>query len=75
MALATINVLIDEDAARIYQNASVEEREKLSLLFGLWLREFEETSLSLSEIMDLISDNAQRRGLTPEILDSLLDHE
>jgi hypothetical protein len=75
MTLATINIRLDEDAARIYQNASVEERKKLSLLFSLWLREFETTSLSLSEIMDVISDNAQRRGLTPEILESLLNDE
>jgi hypothetical protein len=75
MTLATINIRLDEDAARIYQNASVEERKKLSLLFSLWLREFETTSLSLSEIMDVISDNAQRRGLTPEILEWLLNDE
>jgi hypothetical protein len=75
MTLASINIRLDEDAARIYQNASVEERKKLSLLFSLWLREFETTSLSLSEMMDVISDNAQRRGLTPEILESLLNDE
>jgi hypothetical protein len=33
---------------------------------------FKETNMSLSEIMDMISDRAQARGLTPEKLESIL---
>ena len=73
MTLATINLHLDEEAARIYTAASKEEQEKLSLLFELWLKEFEE--LSLSAIMDKISDNAKERGLTAEILESLLNDD
>jgi hypothetical protein len=71
MAAAIINVQLDEDAAKIYKNASEEKREKISFLFSLWLREFE--NLSLSSIMDEISDNAETRGLTPDVLESLLN--
>ncbi len=73
MSIATINIQLDEDAAQIYTQASAEKREKLRLLFSLWLREFED--LSLPSLMDKISDNAQKRGLTTEILDSLLYDE
>jgi len=70
MSIATISIQLDEDAAQIYTKASEETREKLHLLFSLWLREFED--LSLSSLMDKISDNAQQRGLTAETVESLL---
>ncbi len=68
-----INIQLDEDAAQIYNRASEEKREKIRLLFSLWLREFEDTTLR--SVMDQISDNAEQRGLTPEILESLLNDD
>lgn len=73
MSTATISIQLEEDAAQIYLEASERKREKLSLLIGLWLREFE--SISLPALMDQISDNARERGLTPEILDTLLNDD
>jgi len=67
---ATINIQLDQQAAQIYKDASDQNRDKYGLLISMWLRELE--NLSLPSIMDKISDNAQKRGLTPEILDSLL---
>jgi len=66
MSATTINIQLDQQAAGIYQDASEQERDKYSLLISMWLRELE--NLSLPSIMDRISDNAQKRGLTPEIL-------
>lgn len=71
MSVATISIQLDEEVAQIYTNASEEKQEKLRLLFSLWLREFEE--LSLFTVMDKISDKAQERGLTADILESLLN--
>ncbi|HFE67149.1 MAG TPA: hypothetical protein ENJ93_07795 [Chloroflexi bacterium] len=68
-----INIQLDEDAAQIYNRASEEKREKIRLLFSLWLREFEDTTLR--SVMDQISDNAEQRDLTPEILESLLNDD
>ncbi len=68
-----INIQLDEDAAQIYNRASEEKREKIRLLFSLWLREFEDTTLW--SVMNQISDNAEQRGLTPEILESLLNDD
>lgn len=73
MSVATISIQLDTDAAQIYLESSEQKKEKLSLLISLWLREFE--GISLSTLMDQISDNAQKRGLTDEILDSLLADE
>ena len=46
---------------------------KLRLLLSLWLREFAVSPRPLKVIMDEISEKARSRGLTPEILESLLN--
>ena len=73
MAMAIINIQLDDDAAQIYTTASAEDRKKLQLLLSFWLREFDIPSISLTDLMDEISEKAQARGLTPEILENLLD--
>ncbi len=73
MSTATISIPIDQESAQIYTQASAEKRKKIQLLFSLWLREFEE--VSLTSLMDKISDNAQNRGLTAKILESLLNDD
>ncbi|MBL7161198.1 MAG: hypothetical protein ISS57_01225 [Anaerolineales bacterium] len=75
MTIATVNVQLDADAARIYQSASKEDKKKIQVLLSLWLREFGMPSKPLQALMDEISDKAQARGLTPEILEALLDDE
>ncbi len=73
MATATITIELDEDAARIYTTGAEEEQQKMRLLLSLWLRDFAASpTVPLRELMDEISDKAQARGLTPEILDTLL---
>lgn len=66
----TVNIELDEEAAKIYYKASADEQRKLQMLLGLWLHELDDSSISLSTLMDQISDKAQARGLTPEILES-----
>ena len=70
MDMMTVAIPLDKQAAQIYTRASTEEQQKLQMLLGLWLREFDDNSLSLPRLMDQISDKAQERGLTPEILES-----
>jgi len=74
MTTTAITVQLDNDAAQIYTMASAEVRKKLQCLISLWLREFAVSPRPLTELMDEISEKAQARGLTPEILQSLL-HE
>ena len=75
MTLATISIQLDDEAAQIYTTASAETQEKIQLLLSFWLREFDMPSMSLTALMDLISDKAQARGLTPDLLKTLLDDE
>jgi hypothetical protein len=73
MAIANITIPLDAQTARIYTSASTEDKKKLRLLLSLWLREFAVSPTPLKIIMDEISEKAQARGLTPEILESLLN--
>lgn len=73
MAIANITIPLDTQTARLYTGASSEDKKKLRLLLSLWLREFAASPRPLKVVMDEISDKAQARGLTPEILESLLN--
>ncbi len=72
--MTTIQIPLDAESARIYQQASAEDKKKLQILMGLWLREFDKPTKSLKEFMDEISQKARSRGLTPEILESILSN-
>jgi hypothetical protein len=74
MATEIITMRVDPEAARIFELAPAEEREKLQVLLGIWLKELgKANSGSLKETMDQIGDKAKARGLTPEDLDKLLE--
>jgi hypothetical protein len=76
MATEAITLEVDLDAAQAFKSVSVEEREKLQVLLGIWLKEYAKAdAASLKETMDEISRKAQSRGLTPEILKSILEEE
>lgn len=75
MTVATIEIEVEERAAQVYNNASPDAQEKLRALLSVWLLEFAEVTPDLGMLMDQISDNAADRGLTPDILESLLDDE
>ena len=68
-----ITVSVDPDVADVYCSVSDDDRRKLDLLINLRLREATESGRSLHTILLEVSRDAQRRGLTPEILQSILD--
>lgn len=70
-----ITVSVDADVADAYRAASDGDRRKLDLLVNLRLREATRSQRTLRDIMRDISDIAQRRGLTPEMLRSILNEE
>ena len=70
-----ITVSVDSDVANIYRSVSNKKRRKLDLLINLRLRDAAESEKSLQNIMQEISRNAQHRGLTPDILQAILDEE
>jgi hypothetical protein len=73
MSLEQITISVNTDVANAYRIASEEERHKLDLLVSLRLRDATRTKSSLKQIMGEISQNAQERGLTPDILQAILD--
>lgn len=69
-----IAIQIDEDIAREYNKIAPQQRKKIEFLFTLLVQQ-ELKKISLMQIMDDIADEAQRNGLTPEILESILDDD
>ncbi len=72
MATEAITVSVDADAARAYRSATDAERRKLDPLVTLRLREATSPAQPLKETAREISQAAQQRGLTPEILQEIL---
>ncbi len=73
METKTIQIRVTSEAAQTYETASQEERRKLDALFSLKLSEVGRGKRSLEVIMSEISRRAQERGMTPEILESILN--
>lgn len=71
--MVVINIPVDNETAKIYEKAPQADKKKMQILMSLWLREFEKPSVSLDDLMDDISRKAQARGLTPDILESILN--
>jgi hypothetical protein len=73
MANSTITIPLDPKTARAYDSASPDEKRKMQALLSLWLRELAAGEhASLQQVLDEAGRKAQARGLTPEMLDTLL---
>ncbi|MGL6284375.1 MAG: hypothetical protein ACRC2J_18370 [Microcoleaceae cyanobacterium] len=73
--MANIILQVDEEIKVAFEQANPEIQKQLSDIIQLFLRG-NLYSKTLTEVMAEISDNAQKRGLTPEILQEILadDH-
>jgi hypothetical protein len=73
MANPTITIPLDPETARAYDSAAPEEKRKIQALLSLWLRELAAGGYSsVQQVLDEVGRKAKDRGLTPEMLDSLL---
>ncbi len=73
MLTETIALEVESEVARFYNDAPQTDKQKLQALFGKWLKDYAEADVdSLKRTMDEMAANARGRGLTPDILDSLL---
>jgi hypothetical protein len=70
-----ITIPLDADTARLYSQIPADLQGKFQLLLNLWLRDLIVLPRPLQVVIDEISQKAQERGLTPEILESLLNVE
>ena len=73
MANRTITIPLDPQTARAYDSATPEQKRKIQALLSLWVRELAADECpSLQQVLDDVGRKAKERGLTPEMLDSLL---
>ena len=76
MATAALTIQVSEDVAKAYTQVSPEDQRKIQLLLNLRLRDLTVSPVPrkpLQTVMDEIGKNAAARGLTPAILESLLN--
>jgi hypothetical protein len=72
--MTKISIEVSPETAEAHQSASLEEKERIRILIDLLMKKPSEDDLEfLRKLMDEISDEAEARGLTPEILESLLN--
>ena len=72
MQTEEITIRVDPEAARAYRATSEQERRKLDILLSLRLHDVLRPSGSLEDFMRDISRKAQERGLTPDVLETIL---
>ena len=73
MTKPTITIPLDPETALVYDSATPDVKRKMEALLSLWLRELaigEDRTLQLA--LDEVGRKAKARGLTPEMLESIL---
>ncbi|MDJ0597511.1 MAG: hypothetical protein QNJ37_01505 [Crocosphaera sp.] len=71
-----ITIKVSSKVAQAYQKATEREKQSLATLVSLFLEQNINEELDfLGQLMDEISDRAVSRGLTPEILQTILNEE
>lgn len=68
-----ITIRVTSEAARVYQSASVQDRRRLNVLLSLQLSGLRKPARPIEDIMREASEEARKNGLTPEILEELLN--
>ncbi|GBD54610.1 hypothetical protein BGM30_37030 [Microcystis aeruginosa NIES-298] len=72
--MSKILIEVSPKTAAADQSASSEEKERVRIFIDLLMRKpGEDDSDFLGKLMDEISNRSEARGLTPEILESLLN--
>jgi hypothetical protein len=73
MVMQEITIRVAPDAAAVYLAASEQDRLKLDALLSLRLSEAALQSRPLREVIEEASREARANGLTPDILQGILD--
>ena len=75
MTTQEITIRVAPTAAAVYLAASEEDRRKLDALISLRITEAAQQTRPLRGIIRDASSEAQAKGLTPELLQEILDAE
>jgi hypothetical protein len=73
MKTKEITIQVAPEAAEIYQSSSEEKKRKLDALLSTWLSKAGNDARPLKEVRHDASEQARKNGLTPEILEDILD--
>lgn len=69
----TITIHVNPRVAQLFRAAPPAQQQKLALLLNQRLMEALDTSETLEELMARVSRIAQAKGMTPEVLQDILD--
>ena len=69
--MENITIQVDPEIAKVYREAEPEKQQNVLLIFNLILKELFKDA-SFEEIVEQIRQEAEKNGLTPEILKELL---
>lgn len=72
--MENITIQVEPEIAKAYREAEPEKQQKVLLVFNLILKELFKDA-SFEEIVQQIRQEADENGLTPEILEELLQDE
>ena len=72
--MENITIKVDHEIAKVYREAEPEKQQNVLLIFNLILKELFKDA-SFEEIVEQIRQEAEKNGLTPEILEELLQDE
>jgi hypothetical protein len=75
MTMEEITIRVSPKVAEAYRDSTEDTRQRLDALLELRLRDVLESTESVTDLMRVIGRNAQARGITPEILESILNDE
>ena len=70
--MKTISIPIDEDTAQAIQSSQPEQQQQIQAWLNQWMRQALKIS-KLQNTMDRLSDEVVANGLTPEILQAIID--
>lgn len=72
--METITIPVPPEVAQAYQQANLQQQRALQTMVKLFL-DADFMQKSLSQVMEEIATKAEARGLTPEILESILNDD
>ncbi|HIK09173.1 MAG TPA: hypothetical protein IGS52_02705 [Oscillatoriaceae cyanobacterium M33_DOE_052] len=72
--METINIPVDPEIAKAYREAEPEKQQKIAMFLNVMLKKTL-NQIPLLEIMEAASQQAIAKGMTPEILESILNDE
>ena len=73
--METISIEVEPETAKAFRAIPQKDKRKIEFLFKMNLRQYLQNTESLEAFMRRMSDEAVAKGLTPEILQEILDDE